>query len=73
MIEGTDQLFFSEDTQQLIMEYMRTLFLTTSNASTSGVKQNALFPNTFLSDSFQSWRNIFLIFRLSKYEYIYDR
>lgn len=53
MIEGTGQLFFSEDTQQLIMEYMRTLFLTTSNASTSGVKQNALFPNTFLSDSFQ--------------------
>ena len=53
MIEGTGQLFFSEDTQQLIMEYMRTLFLTTSNESTSGIKQNALFPNTFLSDSFQ--------------------
>ena len=53
MIEETNQLLFNEDTQQLIMEYMRTLFLTTSNASTSGVKQNALFPNTFLSDSFQ--------------------
>ena len=53
MIEGTNRLFFNEDTQQLIMEYMRTLFLTTSNESTSGVKQNALFPNTFLSDSFR--------------------
>ena len=53
MIEGTNQLFFNEDTQQLIMEYMRTLFLTTSKESTSGVKKNALFPNTFLSDSFQ--------------------
>ena len=53
MIEGTNQLFFNEDTQQLIMEYMRTLFLTTSNEKTSGVKQNALFPNTLLSNSFQ--------------------
>ena len=38
MIEGAYQLFFDEDTQQLIMEYMRTLLLTTSNESTSGVK-----------------------------------
>jgi hypothetical protein len=59
MIEGTNQLFFNEDTQQLIMEYMRTLFLTTYNESTSGVKQNALFPNTFLSDSFQASETFF--------------
>ena len=59
MIEGTDQLFFSEDTQQLIMEYMRTLLLAISNESTSGVKQNALFPNTFLSDSFQVGETFF--------------
>ena len=59
MIEGTNQLFFNEDTQQLIMEYMRTLFLTTSNEKTSGVKQNALFPNTLLSDSFQVTETFF--------------
>jgi hypothetical protein len=47
MIEGTNQLFFNEDTQESIKEYMRTLFITTFNESTSGVKQNALFPNTF--------------------------
>jgi hypothetical protein len=47
MIERTNQLFFNEATQQLIMEYMHTLFLTTSNESTSGFKQNALFPDSF--------------------------
>jgi hypothetical protein len=66
MIEGTNQLFFNEDTQQLIMEYMRTLFLTTSNESTSGVKQNALFPNTFLSNSFQVTETFFLDFSVIK-------
>lgn len=59
MIEGTNQLFFNEDTQQLIMEYMRTLFLTTSNESTSGVKQNILFPDTLLSNSFQVTETFF--------------
>lgn len=59
MIKGANQLFFNEDTQQLIMEYMRTLLLTTSNESTSGVKQNALFPNTFLSNSLQFTETFF--------------
>jgi len=59
MIKGTNQLFFNEDAQQLIMEYMCTLLLATFNESTSGVKQNALFPNTFLSNSFQVTETFF--------------
>lgn len=35
MIKGANQLFFNEDTQQLIMEYMRTLLITTFIESTS--------------------------------------
>jgi hypothetical protein len=59
MIEGTNQLFFNEDTQESIKEYMRTLFITIFNESTSGVKQNALFPNTFHSNSYQVTETFF--------------
>jgi hypothetical protein len=59
MIEGTNQLFFNEDTQQSIMEYTRTLFIATFNESTSGVKRNALFPNTCLLNSYQVTETFF--------------